>query len=154
MFTGAVLSLCALKKSSHLTACFAGHVSAYLTPSHRFVPRLHFTTPTSRPLPAIRSIPCATSLEGRQCGHLAEPLPNTGYEPKSCIDVSSGHTPINYPSRRTSFNIDNDLTTTVAASENFDSFHQQAAASSSSQHVPAGEVNPWLGADTCARTGK
>ena len=49
---------------------------------------------------------------------------------------------------RNSFNIENDLTTTVAASENFDCFHQQAAASGSSQFVPACEVNPWLGEET------
>ena len=113
------------------------------------------TTPTSRPLTGIRSTPCATSPEGRQSGHLAEPLPHTGYEPKTCIDVSSEHTPINYPSRRNSFNIENnDLTTTVAASENSDGFHQQAAASGSPQQVPASVVNPWLGADMWSRTGK
>ena len=95
----------------------------------------------------------ATSLEGMQSGHLAEPLPHTGCEPKSCIDVSSEHTPITCSSRRDSFNIPNDLTITVAASENFDGFHQQAAASGS-QHVPASEVNPWLGADMWSRTWK
>ena len=31
----------------------------------------------SRPLTGIRSTPCATSLEGMQSGHLAEPLPHT-----------------------------------------------------------------------------
>ena len=54
-------------------------------------------------------------------GHLVESTPLTGYEPKTCIDVSSEHTPINCPSRRNSFNTDyNDLTTTVAASETTD----------------------------------
>ena len=39
-------------------------------------------------------------------------------EPNTCIDASSEHTPVNYPSRRNSLNADyNDLTTTVAASE-------------------------------------
>ena len=51
-------------------------------------------------------------------GHLAESTLLKGYEPKTCIDVSSEHTPMNYTSRRNSFNADyNDLTTTVAASE-------------------------------------
>ena len=86
-----------------------------------------------------------------QSDHLAEPLPHTGYEPKSCIDVSSEHTPINYPSMRNSFNIENDLTTTFAASENSDVFHQQAAASGSLQPVPASVVNPWLSADIYQR---
>ena len=112
------------------------------------------TTPTSRPLTGIRRTPCATSLEREQSGHLADPLPHTGYEPKSCIDIRSEHTPINYPSRRNSFNIENDLTTTVAAYENSDCFQQQAAASGSSQHVSASEVNPWFGADMWARTRK
>ena len=53
------------------------------------------TTPTSRPLTGIRSTPCATSLEGMQSGHLAGPLVHTGYEPKSLIDASSEHRPIN-----------------------------------------------------------
>ena len=112
------------QKSCHITACFTKHISAYLTPIHRFV-------------------------------HLAEPLPHTGlYVRRSGIDVSSEHTSINYASRRNSFNIKNDLTTTVAASEDFDGFHQQAAASGGSQHVPASEVNPWLSADMWSRTRK
>ena len=74
--------------------------------------------------------------------------------PFSCIDVSRGHTPINFPSRRNSFNIENHLTTTVAASETFDGFHQQATASGSSQYVPASEVHPWLSIDLWSRTRK
>ena len=77
------------------------------------------TTPTTRPVTGSRSTLGATSLEGRQSGCLAEALPHTGHEPNTCIDVSSEHTPINYPSRRNSFNIENGLTTTVAASETF-----------------------------------
>ena len=62
---------------------------------------------------------------------------------------------LNYTSRRNSFNIENnDLTTTTAASENSDGFHQQAAASGSPQRVPASVVNPWLGADTWSSTRK
>ena len=88
-------------------------------------------------------------------GHLADCTPLTGYEPKICIDVSSEHTPINYPSRRNSFNIENnDLTTTVTASETFDGFHQQAAASGGSQQVPASAANPWLSADMWSSTKK
>ena len=49
---------------------------------------------------------------------MAEQSPLTNYEPKSLIDVSSEHTPIDILSRKNSFNTDvNDLTTTVAASE-------------------------------------
>ena len=94
------------------------------------------------------------TLEGSRSGYLAESLHHTGYEPNTCIDVSSEHTLINYSSRRNIFNIENVLTTTVAASENFDGFHQQAAASDSLQLLPACEVNPWLSADLWSRTRK
>ena len=73
----------------------------------------------SSPSQTTPSTPCATSLEGRQSGYLAESLPHTGNEPNTCIHVSSEHTPISYTWRRNSFNIENDLTTTVAASETF-----------------------------------
>ena len=44
--------------------------------------------------------------------------PLTSYESKSLIEVSSEHTPINFPSRKNSFNTNvNDLTATVAASD-------------------------------------
>ena len=76
------------------------------------------STPTALSMTGIRRSPCATPPAGTLFGHLAESSPHTGYEPKSCIDVRSEHTPINYTSRRNSFNTDyNDLTTTVAASE-------------------------------------
>ena len=86
-------------------------------------------------------------------GHQAESSLLTGYEPKSCIDVSSDHTAINYTLRRNSFNLEHDLTTTVAASETFDGFHQ-ATTSGRSQDVPASEVNPWHSADLWSRTRK
>ena len=87
--------------------------------------------------------------------HLADDFPFTGYEPKTCIDLSSEHTPINFSSKRDSFNIENnDFTTTVAASENSDGFNRQAAASGSPQPVPASVVNPWLGADMWSSTRK
>ena len=61
---------------------------------------------------------CADPGCGSLFGRVAEQSPLTGYEPKSLIEVSSEHTPINFPSRENSFNTDfNDLTTTVAASE-------------------------------------
>ena len=73
---------------------------------------------------------------------------SSGYEPKTCIDVSSGHTPINYTSRRNRFNTDhNDLTTTVAASETPDMSGSQQQASSS-------VVRPWLDADSWSSTRK
>ena len=80
---------------------------------------------------------CATPSGGLLFGHLAESTPLTGYKPKTCIDVNSEHTPLNYTSRRNSFNIENnDLTTTTAASDNSDGFHQQAAASGGPQRAP------------------
>ena len=91
-------------------------------------------------------------LEARQSVlHLAKSSPQKGCEPKSCIDVSSGHTPINCTSRRNSFDVEHDLTTTVAASENTDGFHQEAAASGFPQPVLASLVNFGL-APTCGPT--
>ena len=63
----------------------------------------------------------------------------TGSEPKSLIEVSSEHTPINFPSRKDSFILENDLTNTVAASEDFDRLPQRFVASSS-QHSAASTV--------------
>ena len=67
---------------------------------------------------SISQKPCAT-LQGRLIlGWLAEQSPPTGYEPKSPIEVSSEHTPIDFPSRKDSFDTDfNDPSTTVAAPE-------------------------------------
>ena len=64
-------------KSSHLTACFTKHFSAYLTPSHHSVPRLHRRHPLHDRCLESGVPPCATSLEGRQSGYLAETLPHT-----------------------------------------------------------------------------
>ena len=51
-------------------------------------------------------------------GRMAEQGLLRGHEPKSLIEVSSEHTPIDFSSRKNSFNTDvNDLATTVAASE-------------------------------------
>ena len=101
------------------------------------------TTPYSL-LTGSRRTPYATPPAGMQFGHLAESSPHTGYV----------LTPINYTSRRNSFNIENDLTTTVAASESSDGLHKQAAASGIPQPVPASVVNPWLGADMWSSTSK
>ena len=74
--------------------------------------------------------------------------------PSPASDVSSEHTPINDPSRRNGFNIENDLATTAAASENSDGFHVQAAASGGPQLVPGSVVYPWLSADMWSSTRK
>ena len=88
-------------------------------------------------LTGIRPNPCATSLLDGQSGHLADSTPTTVYEPNFCIDVSSEHTPINFTSRRNSFNFENDLTNTVAASEDSDHLPQRSAASGSQHSQPA-----------------
>ena len=94
--------------------------------------------------------------------------------PRPRIDVSSEHTPINYPSRRKSCNPNfNDLTTTVAASQNPDvkevgqstppllfqerevssnpfgvsGLQQQATASGSQQQASSSVRKSWLNAD-------
>ena len=76
-------------------------------------------SPSSLSMTELRRSPCATPLWGGPSGHLADPNPNTGYEPSTCIAVSSEHTPINHSSRRNSFNTEHD-DLTVAASENRD----------------------------------
>ena len=108
------------------------------------------TTPTTRPLIGIRRTPCAASLEGRQPGYLAETLPHKGYEPNTCIDVSSEHTPIKNPRGETA------STSRMALPPQsqplipltvFMSIRQPAV-------VPASEVNPWLSAFLWSRTRK
>ena len=93
------------------------------------------TTPT--PLTGIRLNPCVTPLWSGPSGHLADPTPNTGYEPNICIDVSSEHTSIHLPSRESSFNLENDAT--IVASEDFH-LPRHSGASSSSRHTAASTV--------------
>ena len=88
------------------------------------------STPNSLLMTGIRRPPCATPPEGLLFGHLAESTPLPGYEPKTCVDVSSEHAP------------------------NSDGFHQQAEASGGPQQVPASVVNPWLSADMWSCTRK
>ena len=71
----------------------------------------------------IRSTQSATPRLGGQSGHLADPIQSTGYEPKTCIGVSSEHTPINFPTGRDSFNLENDLK--FAVSEDSDHLPQR-----------------------------
>ena len=86
------------------------------------IPSAHLSSSTTPPTPltGIRLNPCAT--------------PYTGYEPKFCIDVSSEHTPINFPSDK---NRENDVS--IAASEDFD-FPQHSGASSGRHAVPRSTV--------------
>ena len=152
-FTRVVLSLCALKKSSTHSMFHRPPLDMpYTFPS--FYPTPPPSTSTALPMTGIRRPPCATPPGRLLFDHLAESTLHTSYEPKTCIDFSSDHTPINCSSRRNSSNIDlNDLTTTVAASENSDGFHQQAAASCSSQQA-SNEVNPWISPDMWPSTRK
>ena len=60
---------------------------------------------------------CAGPRSGMLSGQMAGKTIFTGYEPNSIIDVSSEHTPINFPFRSNSFNREDDLTNTIAASE-------------------------------------
>ena len=103
-------SLCVSPKSSHPRT-----MSLLGVPEFSAFPLV--LTPSTTLLTGIRPNPCATALWGGPSGRLADPTPNTGYEPKFCIDVSSEHTPINLPSRKSSNNLENDAT--VAASEDF-----------------------------------
>ena len=46
---------------------------------------------------------------------MAEQSPITGYEPKDLIEISSEHTPTNFPSRKNSFTHIDDVRTVVAS---------------------------------------
>ena len=74
-------------------------------------------------------------------GHLAEPIPNTGYEPKLCIDASNEHTPINFPTRHRNFPHEYDET--IATTEDLD-LPLHSGASSSSKHTAAASRVPTL----------
>ena len=91
-----VLHLCAPWKSPTHNMC---HRPLLDVPDP--FPSFCSTPPPS--MTGIRRFSCDTPRGGLQFGHLVESTPFTGYEPKTCIDVSSEHTPINYSSRRTSF---------------------------------------------------
>ena len=97
-------------------------------------------TPSPETLTGIKSNSCALRQGDGQFGPLATRRPATGYEPNFCIDVSSEHTPINFPSRKDSFTLENDLTNTVAASEDFDGHLPQRFVASSSQHSAASTI--------------
>ena len=73
-------------------------------PSTPFPPVFSPSTTTPAPLTGIRLNPCATPLWGGPSGHLADPTPNTGYEPKICIDVASTRRSIFRPETRVSSN--------------------------------------------------
>ena len=90
------------------------------------------TTPATSPTLStkISLKPCATPLGDGLSGRLAGPIPNTGYEPKFCIDVDSEHTPISIPSRNMSFQQEYDAT--IAAEDL--NLPRHSVASSSSQH--------------------
>ena len=106
-------------------------------PSIPFLPVFSQSTTTPTPLTGIRLNPCATLLWGGLSGHLADPIPNTGYEPKFCIDVSSERTPVNLPTRNTDFQQEYDAT--IAASEDI-GLPRHSGVSRSSQHTAASTV--------------
>ena len=106
-------------------------------------PSASLTPPTASPTPptGIRLNPCATPLWGGSSGRLADRNPNTGLDPKFCIDVSSEHTPTNLPTRNMSFQQEYDVT--ITASEDLN-LPRQCGASSSSQHTTASRVHTLL----------
>ena len=61
---------------------------------------------------------CAEPRRASWFGRVAEQSTPTGSEPNSLIEISSAYTPINFPSRTKSFNIDlKCVPTTIAASD-------------------------------------
>ena len=70
---------------------------------------------------------CADPRSGSWFGRVAEQSPLPRYQSNSLIDISNEYTPINFPSRRNSFNTDlNSVPTTAAASDVTD-FHDERA---------------------------
>ena len=108
-------------KSHPLTTCSIEHSWMCLTHFLPFVPRhlwLLWTTPTAGPMTAIRRSPAPLRSEDFSMAAWSNTALSQVTEPNTSIDASSEHTPVNYSSRRNSFNTDyNDLTTTVAACE-------------------------------------
>ena len=98
-------------------------------------------TASPTPLTGIWSNPCVTLFVDEPSGHLADSIPNTDYEPKFCIDVSSEHTPINLPNPNMSFQQEYDAT--ITASEDLN-LPRHSGASSSSQHTTASAVHTLL----------
>ena len=72
-------------------------------------------------------------------GHLANPTPDTSYEPKICVDVSDEHTPINLPDSNKNFPHDYDATI-VATTEDLDVSRHSRASSSCKQSAAASTV--------------
>ena len=99
-----------------------------------FLPVFTSSTTTPTPMTGIRLNPCATPFWGGPPGYEADPPPNTGYEPKFCIDVSSEHTPINLLTRKSSFQLESDAT--IPSSKNLN-LPRHAGASSSSWQTAA-----------------
>ena len=99
------------------------------------------STTTPPPLAKNRQNQCATRLWGGPSGHLADPTLDTGYESKFCIDVSSEHTPINFPTRNIGSQQEYDET--IGASKDF-SLPRHSGESSSSQHTAARTVHTFL----------
>ena len=95
-FKGWTICLCASKLISSLFTCLLN------VPLAPFPPIFSLPTASPTPLTGIRLTPCATTLWSGPSGHVADPIPNTGHEPKLYIDVSSELTPINLPTRNMS----------------------------------------------------
>ena len=89
------------QKSSHPRSC---HLR--VPEFSAFLPVFTSSTTTPTPLTGIRLNPCATPLCGGPSGHLADPTPNTGSEPKFCIDGSSERTPTSLPTWKSSFKLE------------------------------------------------
>ena len=71
---------------------------------------LPLSPPTQNSLTGIRhTTQCAIPRLGGSCGHVANTAQLTGCVPRTCIDASSEHTPINIALRRENFHIESHL---------------------------------------------
>ena len=90
---------------------------------------------SSTPLAGTRSPPCVSARWSGMSGCVANPTPDTGYEPKFCVDVNHEHTPINLPD---SIRIlPHDFNATIAVTSVEPDVPRHSGTPSSSKHTAA-----------------
>ena len=142
-FTGVVLFLCAPQKSSTHSMFHRPHFGVPDPfPSYCSTPPP--STSAALPMNGIRRPSCATRPGRLLFVHLAESTPLTGYEPKSCIDVSSEHYADQLPieEKQLQHRAQRPYHQSRRPPKTLMVF--QAAASGSAQEASSSVVNPWL----------
>ena len=95
---------------------------------------------SSTPLTRTRSPSCASARWSGMSVCIANPTPNTGYEPKFCVDASEEHTPMNLPDSK--WHSPHDCNATIAVTSEEPDVPQHSGTSSSSKHTAAASRVP------------